>query len=418
MNPKDLVDALLRVQGECVLLGRLHALRLLAEQSLEDRLVIAASAVAYFDGASEVGGFLSRYAGTPAPLIAWREEDHPEKVGLLSAGEVDKPLLEQRIERGQRGALVTLAEVGRATRGVEVLAPWHDFARRTSALFGPAEVCEARSEQLPEAARPASRTPTKVLQGPQSTPLDPVFRCTYSILDSDPPKHGDTLQDTVPHMWVLASREALAAELAALCLIEWDNLPLPFYLDFAKQMWDEARHAVFYLNAAVSLLPDLAAELPPGHPLLDDIRAFREEGTGLPIPREGNLYEAMLNATLTERLVIMHHDTETPGVAALEEQINSTLWVRRPQIAAGIAIVQMDERTHARLGHRWLKHLLPDRHELEEAIQNARLMRTMLLLTSCAHHGQQPYAALVSQVLAKKSRFQRVPRDTGAKVPY
>ncbi|MET9463054.1 hypothetical protein ABZY05_50260 [Streptomyces canus] len=234
------------------------------------------------------------------------------------------------------------------------------------------------------------------------------------ILDTDPPSYGSTLQETVPNLWVLASREALAAELAALCVIEWDNMPLAFYLDFAKQMWDESRHAAFYLAASVSLLSDLKAELPAAHPLLDDIQAFQEEGTGLPIPREGNLYEAMLNATLIERLVILHHDTETPAVAGLERKINSTLWDRRPEIAAGISVVQMDERTHARLGHRWLKFLLPGRSEREEAIQDARLMRTMLLLTSCAHHGEQSYAHLVSRVMKSVRPAPSVAAGRGA----
>nr|WSW49890.1 hypothetical protein OG296_43560 [Streptomyces sp. NBC_01001] len=412
MDLKKLVDALLRVQGECIVLGRLHALRLLTERNLRDRLGIARRAVAFFDGASEVDRFLSRYAGAASSLVAWQAEDQPENAGLLSAGEVDVRLLRERIDHGLRGAWATLTEVTRATRGMEMLAPWHDFSIRMSAYFDSVAGQVQQSNQLTEFVRTVRRSPAKAFQGPRSVPIDRAFKRTYSLLDTDPPTDGSTLQETVPSLWVLASREALAAELAALCVIEWDNLPLAFYLDFAKQMWDEARHAAFYLSAAVSLLPDLEAELPAAHPLRDDIRTFQEWGTGLPIPREGNLYEAMLNATLIERLVIMHHDTETPAVAGLEKKINSTLWDRRPEIAAGISAVQMDERTHASLGHRWLKFLLPDRSEQEEAIQNARLMRTMLLLTSCAHHGELSYADLVSRVM--KSVRPALPVEAGS----
>ena len=51
---------------------------------------------------------------------------------------------------------------------------------------------------------------------------------------------GDLLEDIMPSFWSVAHSEMLAAELCALSIIEYDHLPLKFYLDLAKQSWDEA----------------------------------------------------------------------------------------------------------------------------------------------------------------------------------
>jgi hypothetical protein len=46
-----------------------------------------------------------------------------------------------------------------------------------------------------------------------------------------------------------AFRETLAAEVAALSILEYDGLPWPFYLDMARQVEDESRHALLAFQA-------------------------------------------------------------------------------------------------------------------------------------------------------------------------
>jgi len=156
---------------------------------------------------------------------------------------------------------------------------------------------------------------------------------------------------------------------------------------------------VFAFETAVSLMTELRAQLDEGDPMHHDLAAFAEGRAGLPVPRERDLYETILNATLVERLVLMHHDTETPGIASLEQKRASEVGMRHPAIAAGLGLVERDERTHSRLGHRWLHHFLPERQEREAAIECARLMRSILLLTSCAEHGSESLEDLIAKAL-------------------
>jgi hypothetical protein len=73
------------------------------------------------------------------------------------------------------------------------------------------------------------------------------------------------------------------------------------------------RHATSYLMNAIGLIPELLASLEPADPLVADLKAFQQTGRGLPIPIERNLYEAIWNSTLAERLVLFQVDTEVPG---------------------------------------------------------------------------------------------------------
>jgi len=74
-------------------------------------------------------------------------------------------------------------------------------------------------------------------------------------------------------------------------MVEYDGLPLAFYRDFAKQARDEMRHALLFFRLGVDLLPSFLAWPPPDHPLVPGARRFAETGSGLPVPRERNLYE-------------------------------------------------------------------------------------------------------------------------------
>jgi hypothetical protein len=71
------------------------------------------------------------------------------------------------------------------------------------------------------------------------------------------PEFSERLQDAVPYFWTLAIREAMACDSCALSGIEYDNLPLEFYRDIAKQAWDEAIHAEMFLRLSVELMPEV-----------------------------------------------------------------------------------------------------------------------------------------------------------------
>jgi len=178
-------------------------------------------------------------------------------------------------------------------------------------------------------------------------------------------------------------------------MAEYDGLPLAFYRDMAKQTWDEVRHAVYCLDTALMLLPQLEVELPYDHPTRAAVRRFRETGTGLPVPLERNLYEAIANASLVERLVLMHHDTETPGIRTLKEHIGSQFCQVHSDIADGLAIFRRDEISHSRIGNVWFHHLVPDLEKRNTIIANTRLLRGVLLLTSFAHHGGDGFGYLM-----------------------
>ena len=112
------------------------------------------------------------------------------------------------------------------------------------------------------------------------------------------------------------------------------------------------------------------------------------------------LYEAILNATLFERLVLMHLDTETPGVSGLKRKIESPLSNQFPEIRRGLAIVLRDEISHSRLGKHWLEYLAPDPTVRVQEIENTRLLRGVLLLTSRATHSGGKLSELAASLSA------------------
>jgi hypothetical protein len=398
---EQLAEGMHRLCQVLASLGRLRTLLLLDEASIQARLEIARAVTHTFDLAVELGAFLDRYAGLKLGPVAWEPHSHPEQSEILIRGTVDRERLSGEIDRHLGVASALVAELREKACDIPLLAAWIDAIDRAAA-FLPAPTRGHVKEAFP--TTPKSPGWRKTVAGPRSVPTDASFRKDYGLLERDVPKFGETFAETVPYLWVLATRESLAAELCALCIVEWDGLPLSFYLDFSKQMWDECRHADFCRHAAVSLIEDLERELEPTDALLADVVAHREQAIGLPIPREGNLYEAISNASLIERIILMHHDTETPGITELQRQAESPLWAKHPEIAEGLSIVELDERSHARLGHRWLRYLVPNANERENAIDEARLLRPILILTSVAEHGPQELRDLIRETAESVAR--------------
>ena len=200
--------------------------------------------------------------------------------------------------------------------------------------------------------------------------------------------------EQAPFYWLAGLRESMAAQLCALCVIEYDGLPLAYYRDFAKQTWDEMRHALFFLELGKTLLPEFLAAAPRGHRLVPGARHFQRTGRGLPCPVERNLYEVAWNATLPQRLVLMHLDTETPGIARFKQELKADAFRSRPLQAEGLRLSTHDEATHARLGRTWLQHLLPERSARRAEIARTRLLRGAFLMAAFSHYHQRPLAEL------------------------
>src|SRR5205085_6798080 len=134
-------------------------------------------------------------------------------------------------------------------------------------------------------------------------------------VDRHAPEFGESIEENIPYFWIMAARETLASQMCALSAVEYDGLPLAFYSDMAKQCWDEARHSLSFVLLAQKLteLKQIGPERGGG----------QSEHEGFPIPKEGNFYEAMLNADLAQRLVLMNQRTEAPAIPSITKRLGS-----------------------------------------------------------------------------------------------
>jgi hypothetical protein len=251
------------------------------------------------------------------------------------------------------------------------------------------------------AADPRPAEPTQVLRGPRHVEIDPAFSPEIDMLDPANRSLLDAHRSSF--FWGLSIREEMASELCALSIVEHDGMPLAFYRDFAKQSWDEMRHALFFFRAGVDLLPSFLEWAPPDHPLLAGARRFAETGAGLPVPRERNLYELIWNATLTERVILMHIDSETPSLATFAQELRSDFCKERPAVAAEIELAGHDEASHARFGKTWFEHLVPEKADRKVAVERALLLRGVLMLTAFSHYHETPLLEMLTRFSAPGS---------------
>lgn len=385
----DLLDALAQSLLAC---GRLSALALLGEPTSIAKLERARDAVLRIEQAAAVLDFAARYFQLKPALVAWSTRDRPDTRGLLANGRVAMDATRAAIAGASRDAADAIAALSAAEARTPLLAPLSLIL----APIAPTLPAGAPRDDLPRRAARPPAGPVQALRGPLHVDLDPIFAPSLALLDPESQKAFDAHRG--PHYWCLSIREEMASELCALSLVEHDGLPLAFYRDFAKQAWDEMRHAQFFLRLGLDLLPDFLATAPPDHPLVPGARRFRDTGAGLPVPLERNLYELTWNATLTERLILMHIDTETPGLASFAEDLRSDFCKERPAVAFDMEIAEHDETSHALLGKRWLEHLLPDKADRKAAQDRARLMRGMLMLTAFAHYHDAPLVEMVARI--------------------
>jgi len=375
-------------------LSRLHALKLLGAADSLGKLNEARAASVSIDGAAQVEEFLGRYFQRQLRKIAWPDAWHPNQRGFVA----DCKVTTRRLTI----AAATLAnEVANEVAGLRAVV--------SEDLCGSA--VEPLLAQLATILPPASSTvrrdtrtltgadegpPRRSAIGPTHVKTDPVFRPSFSLMDRAIPHWTLASNVAVPHFWTVCIKETLGAELCALSMVEYDGLPLAFYRDMAKQAWDEMRHALLYLRAAIKLIPELRASLVTDEPLAIELANFERTGRGLPIPIERNLYEAIWNSTLAERLVLFQVDTEVPGSARKKKKQATRELDDHPDLARAIEYDLMDEQDHKRVGRTWLKYLIPDPADRRESIGATRLIRGILMLTAFAHHGRRDLGDLIA----------------------
>jgi hypothetical protein len=255
-------------------------------------------------------------------------------------------------------------------------------------------------------SRPAnSVAPRKVLEGPKQQTLDKRYRRGISAR-----KYQATFIDdphlVVRYFWCLSSREGVASDLAALNIAEYDLMPLEFYWDSAKQVYDEARHAKTYFDLSISLYRSVAHSLPRDSEIRKEMDPFLKSGKALPIPAEGNHYPVVHAASLVERLVLMNVMTETPAVGRKRENLRSGLAASYPQVATVIETDLYDEMFHAILGKKWLEYLFPDKTHRDEAIMDAALLRGFLFTLSVAEGENSDPITLLREATSPNTGFQ------------
>jgi hypothetical protein len=381
-------------------LGRLTALQALNSGQLRDKNLLIEKSAEFIETANQISIFLNRSYAFKSPLVTWHENSHPIKNRFLISEGIDN----RRIEEFQNHLLAAiLYEINKTIKNIESclnLQPALRFLKKITLVNNFANT-NAKISMLLGSSVIHTNASYKSLNGPPHVTLDKAFFPTDSLLETDVAEYGDTVLEAAPYYWGLSARESVAADMCCLSLIEYDGLPIDFYRDMAKQAWDESRHAIYFLDVAVNLLPELQSVLHNNDLLYLHIDNFLQTGTGLPIPLERNLYEALWNATLEERFVLMHLDTEKPGINRLKQKIASTFSKAHPDIAVGLEIVLREEITHARLGKKWLQYLIPNNQDRDKLIERTRLFRGMLLLTSSAHYQDKSLTKLINETIRK-----------------
>ena len=379
------------LSARLVTLARLSALALLGELRAVDKEERAREAVQRIEQAAAVADFALRYYQLKPTNVAWSLADRPDQQGLLTDGRVAMSATRAAIAAAAQETANLIADLRSAATATPMLAPLSLLLPQIAATL-PASSGAGPSAHATE---PLQREPVQVLRGPRQVDLDPAFDPTIDLLD---PANREVIDShRAPFFWNLSIREEMASELCSLSMVEYDGLPLAFHRDFAKQAWDEMRHALLFFRLGVDLLPSFLAWAPADHPLLPGARRFAETGSGLPVPRERNLYELTWNATLTERVILMHIDSETPSLATFTKELRSDYCKERPAVAAEIELAGHDEASHARFGKIWFEHLVPEKADRKLAMERTLLLRGVLMLTAFSHYSDAPLVEMMTR---------------------
>lgn len=392
---REFVSRLQRLRVGLACLARLQALAVLAERRIPAKLKLAGSAYGFGEAAHLVETHLERqFQRKPAP-VSWPRGLRLDLAKALRGRRLDRRRLAGIFHRTAAIASGLNQDIAACCRRFPIFEPASTLVKLVGAVL-PARAQRApRDPRAFETRRP--RAIRKVLEGPERIGFDGAFRPSFSLLETPGPDFGATARETAPYFWMLAVRESTAAAMCCLCLVEYDGLPLEFYRDMAKQAYDEMRHGHYYLETGVALIPELLARLPASDPLRGLLGGAAASGVKLPVPREWGLYEALHNASLVERLVLLQLRTETPAIRRLQRKLGSVFCRRHPQIRTAIEVDMRDEVSHSLIGHRWLRHLAPDARERRRLAAEVDLLRAVLILIPFSDQSHGRHVALLRE---------------------
>lgn len=394
-----LTASLLNLYDAFTTLGRLLALQSLTKKQLEEKNAIITEATQYIFMAHQIAQFLKQSYAIKVHAISWHENTHPVNNLILdSDGKTHDTNLQQLIKSLLAASNSTLDAMISKTERIIHLMPIFYFLMQLKKNIPYQRHSTLSIDEILGTAITIS-TNKKTLNGPPHIEADSIFLPTQNILEKDITSHTDSISEAAPYYWGLAARESVIADLCCLSIIEYDGFSINFYSDIIKQAWDKIRHAMYFLNIAVNLISELKQQLSPNDILSTYLTQFEETGQGLPIPLEKNLYEAMWNVTIEERLILLNHDTETSEIGHIKEKIFSPCASNHPQMRDGLEVVIHEEITHSRSSKKWLKYLLPNIKDRHDAINKALSLKNILLLPSRTHYQEEPLNKLIIDTL-------------------
>ena len=387
-SSRESVTALKAMLAELLMLtehyARLFALVVIDEADFRRKSAIAEGVVEIFHAAVQMQLWAQRQFHASSSTVTWHATLNPQALGALANGKVERRTLDALLADVWHAMRVLHADLVRACSARREFAHWTSFASKLiSSCPSSADLSSAPSRCLLHLTpcERLVRLPTKTVEGPSNSRIDPVFSTEYSLQDFAAPVREDRIDSIIPYFWTLSTREAMVCDSCLLSAVEYDGLPLSFYQDMAQQAADEARHAVMYLDLAIELMPTYLDRAKPHDRTAATIRKFIDGSGKLPIPYEGNLFSCMWHAGLEERLIIMQVTTEGAAVSATRRAIGWAISQEFPSVQRAFEVDYFDEVAHTRIGTRWLRYVCPNSLQRKEAIEDTKLLRGALLLT-------------------------------------
>jgi hypothetical protein len=234
----------------------------------------------------------------------------------------------------------------------------------------------------------------KVITIPIKDKWDNSFLEGESYLEHKFPSYNnESLEESVEFFWILSTKENFASELCLMSCVEYDGLPLAFYKDMIKQGWDEIRHAIMYKNISIDLINTIDFQN-ASKEFKNKIEVYQKTGK-LIIPKEKNLVEVAYNCDLIERLVLMNIKTELPAINQKTKMLKGKLCKEYSKINRIVEFDKVDEMSHANFGLKWLKHIIPDNNERNEAIRQSDLIRGLYIFNSIASNSNLDFKQLI-----------------------
>jgi hypothetical protein len=415
-------EALVKLEYFLLHFARLLALSALSESNYNDKESITVEISNLFDELCRVQEWGARHLHIAGVLGAWDEQLNPVKLGLCEGEEIDRVRLAAVLNAFAAEIRETFRNLAGICDSASQYRHWSRAVTNFARSFD--EITEKRADKAlefgtkPFDSKAFDINPSKIrlnrgvrrtFVGPDVSLIDErYFVLEYSLEEYLAPSRAGQLTTAVPFFWTLSAREAMVSDSCLLSLVEYDGLPLPFYRDMARQGADEARHAAMYFELSTELMPTYLSIVDRDNKAAQRVRGFLSGSEKLPLPKEGNLYSCMWSASLEQRLALMQVETEGNAVASTRRAIGSRLAREFVCVKRAFEVDYFDEIAHTRIGTRWLRHLFPERRDRREAIENAKLLRGILLLAAFAKSRKVPVEQLANKYLECLKRPTRM----------